>query len=172
MIVVAIVRRKLRRGRPTRISEGSGSMRPASAPTTGCSRASTWPTLGGHHYRPDRGVGGNAERLIGVDAAERAGSRSTTSSSPDRRTFGILVARTTSRPPADPYQPASVGGQITDMSEVQGALQLGLRCYSLTREPAGLAAAEWSIDHTRSDSRRSSRRSANTHPHWNSLARE
>ena len=69
----------------------------------------------------------NAERLIAVDAGERAGSPLDDIVGPRiGRTFGILVAEDDfSAAGQIPYQPASVGGQITDMSEVQGALQLG-----------------------------------------------
>jgi hypothetical protein len=70
---------------------------------------------------------GNAERLIGVDAAERAGSPlDDIVEHQIGRTFGILVAEDDfSAAGQIPYQPASVGGQITDMREVEGALQLG-----------------------------------------------
>jgi hypothetical protein len=70
---------------------------------------------------------GDAERLIGIDAAERAGSPLDDIVEPQiGRTFGILVAEDDfSAAGQISYRPASVGGQITDTSEVEEALQLG-----------------------------------------------
>ena len=70
---------------------------------------------------------GDAERLIGVDTAERAGSPlDDIVEHQIGRTFGILIAEDDfSAAGQIPYQPALVGGQITDMREVEGALQLG-----------------------------------------------
>ncbi len=69
----------------------------------------------------------NAERLIDVDASERAGSPLDDIVEPRiGRTFAILVAEDDfSSAGQIPYRPASVGGQTTDLREVQAALLLG-----------------------------------------------
>ncbi len=69
----------------------------------------------------------NAERLIDVDAAERAGNPLDDIVEPRiGRTFAILVAEDDfSAAGQIPYRPASVGGRTTDLGEVQAALLLG-----------------------------------------------
>ena len=69
----------------------------------------------------------NAERLIAVDAGERAGSPRDDIVEPRiGRTFGILVAEDDfSASGQIPHRPASVGGRPTDLREVQTALLLG-----------------------------------------------
>ena len=66
----------------------------------------------------------DAERLIAADAAERAASPLDEVIEPGiERTFGILVAEDDfSASGPIQYQPASVGGQETDLDEVQHAI--------------------------------------------------
>jgi hypothetical protein len=85
----------------------------------------------------------NAERLIGIDVAERGGSPLDDIVEPRMgRTFGILVAEDDfSATGQIPYRPASVGGRTTDLREVQAALLLGASLLGRISGEAGLAVA-------------------------------